>query len=159
MHRINQSINQKTCQIFLSSIAIPVKSMKKEAKKEKFQELNVKLKFENSDHISSVQLLSLSDSLRPHELQYTRPPYPSPNPRVHPNPCPLRRWCHPTISSSVIPFSSCPQIFPRIRVFSSESALCISWQKYWSISFNISRSSEHPGLIFFRMDWLDLPAV
>ena len=63
MHRINQSINQKTCQIFLSSIAIPVKSMKKEAKKEKFQELNVKLKFENSDHISSVQLLSLSDSL------------------------------------------------------------------------------------------------
>ena len=51
----------------------------------------------------------VSDSLRPHELQHTRPPCPSPTPRVHPNPCPLSQWCHPTISPSVIPFSSCPQ--------------------------------------------------
>ena len=52
-----------------------------------------------------------------------------------------------------------PSIFPSIRVFSNESALCIRWPKYWSFSFNISPSSEHPGLISFRMDWLDLLAV
>ena len=54
----------------------------------------------------------MSDSLRPHGLQHTRPPSPSPTPRVYPNSCPLSRWCHPTISSSVVPFSSCPQTFP-----------------------------------------------
>ena len=59
----------------------------------------------------------MSDSLRPHEPQYTRPPYPSPTPEVHPNPCPLSRWCHPTISSSVVPFSSCPQSFPASGSF------------------------------------------
>ena len=52
-----------------------------------------------------------------------------------------------------------PSIFPSIRVFSNESALCIRWLKYWSFSFNISPSNEHPGLISFRMDWLDLLAV
>ena len=52
-----------------------------------------------------------------------------------------------------------PPIFPSIRVFSNESALCIRWPKHWSFSFNISPSSEHPGLISFRMDWLDLLAV
>src|SRR5574341_143377 len=52
-----------------------------------------------------------------------------------------------------------PSIFPSIRVFSNESALCIRWPKYSSFTFNISPSNEHPGLISFRMDWLDLPAV
>ena len=52
-----------------------------------------------------------------------------------------------------------PSIFPSIRVFSNESALCIRWPKHWSFSFSISPSSEHPGLISFRMDWLDLLAV
>ena len=52
-----------------------------------------------------------------------------------------------------------PSIFPSIRVFSNESALCIRWLKYWSFSFNISPSKEHPGQISFRMDWLDLLAV
>ena len=52
-----------------------------------------------------------------------------------------------------------PSVFPSIRVFSNESALCIRWPKYWSFSFNISLSSEHPGLISLRMDWLDLLAV
>ena len=52
-----------------------------------------------------------------------------------------------------------PSIFPSIRVFSNESALCITWSKYWSFSFNIRPSNEHPGLISFRMDWLDLLAV
>ena len=59
----------------------------------------------------------MSDSLWPHGLQYTRPPCPSPTPGVHPNPCPLSHWCHPTISSSVVPFSSCPQSFPASRSF------------------------------------------
>ena len=59
--------------------------------------------------------------------------------------------CHPLL----LP----PSIFPSIRVFSNESALLIRWPKYWSFSFNISPSSEHPGLISFRMDWLDLLAV
>ena len=58
--------------------------------------------------------------------------------------------CHPLLM---------PSIFPRIRVFSNESTLCIRWPKYWSFSFNISPSNEHPGLISFRMDWLDLLAV
>ena len=52
-----------------------------------------------------------------------------------------------------------PSILPSIRVFSNESALCIGWPKYWSFSFNISPSNEHPGLVSFRMDWLDLLAV
>ena len=52
-----------------------------------------------------------------------------------------------------------PSIFPSIKVFSNESILCISWPKYWSFSFNISPSNEHPGLISFRIDWLDLLAV
>ena len=100
----------------------------------------------------------MSDSLRPHELQHARPPCPSPTPRVHPNSCPWSQWCHPTISSSVIPFSSSLQSSPA-SVFSDESALLIRWLKYWSFSFNISPSNEHPGLISFRMDWLDLRVI
>ena len=77
---------------------------------------------------------------------------------VCPNPCPLSRWCHPTITSSVVP--SCPQsIFPSIRDFSNESALRIRWPKYWSFTFSISPSNGYSGLISFRMDWLDLLAV
>ena len=68
---------------------------------------------------SSVQFIHsvVSGSLRPHEPQHSRLPCPSPTPRVHPNPCPLCWWCHPTISSSVIPFSSCPQSFPASGSF------------------------------------------
>ena len=68
---------------------------------------------------SSVQFSHsvMSDSLQPHEPQHTGPPCPSPTPEVHPNPCPLSRWCHLTISSSVIPFSFCPQSFPSSRSF------------------------------------------
>ena len=97
----------------------------------------------------------VSDFLQPRELQHASPPCPSPTPGVYPNSCPLSRWCHPTISSSVVPFS----IFPSIRVFSNESALRIRWPKYWSFSFNINPSNEHLGLISFRMDWLDLLEV
>ena len=109
----------------------------------------------------SVQfsLSVVSDSLGPDELQQDRPPCPSRTPGVYPNPCPSSQWCHPTISFSVVPFSSCPQSFPSIRVFSNKSALRIRWPKYWSFSFNISPSNEHPGLISFRMDWFNLLAV
>ena len=100
------------------------------------------------------------DSLRPHGLQHARPPCPSPTPKVYSNSCPLSRWCHPTISSSVVPFSSCFfLIFPSIRVFSNESVLHIRWPRYWNFSFNISPSNEHPRLISFRTDRLDFLEV
>ena len=101
----------------------------------------------------------LFDSLQPHEPQHARPPCPLPTPGVYPNSCPLSWWCHPPISSSVVPPLLLPSIFPSVSVFSNESAFHIRWPKYWSFSFNISPSSEHPGLISFRMDWLDLLAV
>ena len=68
---------------------------------------------------SSVQFSRsvVSDSLRPNELQHARPPFPSPTPGVHSNSCPSTRWCHPAFSSSVIPFSSCPQSFPASESF------------------------------------------
>ena len=105
----------------------------------------------------SVQLLTRVRLFGTHGLQHARPHSPSPTPGVYPNPCPSSQWCHPTISSSVIPFSSCPQSFPASG--SKESALHIRWPKYWSFSFSISPSNEHPGLISFRMDWLDLLAA
>ena len=109
---------------------------------------------------SSVQFSRsvVSDSLRPHESQHARPPCPSPTPGVHSNSCPWSWWCYPIISSSVTPFSSCPQFLPA-SVFSNESTLPIRWPKYWSFSFSISPSNENPGLISFRMDWLDLLAA
>ena len=101
----------------------------------------------------------MSDSLQPHGLQHTRPPCLSPIPGIYSNSCPLSQWCHPAILSSVIPFFSCLQTFPASGFFSNESILHIRWPKYWSFSFNISPSSEHSGLISFRMDRLDLFAV
>ena len=95
---------------------------------------------------SSVQFSHsvVSDSLRPHELQHIRPPCPSLTLGVYSNSCLSSRWCHPAISSSVIPFS-CPKIPPSIRVFYNESTLPMRWPKYWSFSFSISPSNEHPG--------------
>ena len=95
----------------------------------------------------------MSDSLQPHRLQHTRPLCPSPTPGVYSNSCPSRQWCHPTISSCVVHFSSCPQIPPSIKVFFNESALRIRWPKYWS------PSNEYSGLISLRIDWLDLLAI
>ena len=73
----------------------------------------------NKYSISSIQFTHsvVSDSPRPHESQHTRPPCPSPTPRVHSNSCPSSQWCHPAISSSVIPFSSCPQSPPALESF------------------------------------------
>ena len=78
------------------------------------------------------------------------------NSRIYPNSCPLSRWRHPTISSSVVPFSSYPQSFPASGSF-QRPALHIRWPKYWSFSFNISPSNEYPGLISFRWTgWISL---
>ena len=95
----------------------------------------------------------VSDSLWPHESQHTRPPCPSPTPGVHLNSCPLSRWCHPAISSSVIPFSSCPQSLPASESFPMSQLFPWGGQ-----SIGVS-ALEHPGLIAFRMEWLDLLAV
>ena len=65
----------------------------------------------------SVQFSSVAQFMQPHEPQHARPPCPSPTPRVYPNSCPSSRWCHPAISSSVVPFSSCPQSFPASESF------------------------------------------
>ena len=80
---------------------------------------SVKLSSSTSTYFSSVQFSHsvVSDSLWPHELQHARPPCPSPSPGVHPHPCPLSRWCHPAISSSVVPFSSLPQSLPASESF------------------------------------------
>ena len=140
--------------------------------------------------ISSVQfsLSVMSNSLWPHGLQHM-PPCPSPTPGVHPNSCAVSRWCHPAMSSSVVPFSSCPQSH-KIYIFyvyiyiihvykiypPSCASLLLPSSIFSSIrvfsnesvlrirwpkywSFSISPSNEHPGLISFRMDWFDLLAV
>ena len=88
----------------------------------------------------------VSDSLRPHESQHIRPPCPSPTPRVHSYSRPSSQWCHPDISSSVIPFSSCPQSLPASESFPM-SQLCMRWPKYWSFSFSIIPSKEIQGWI------------
>ena len=106
--------------------------------------------------ISSVQFScsAVSNSLRPYGLQHARPPCSSPTPGVYSNSCPLGRWCHPTISSSVIPFSSCLHSFsasgsfPRSQFFASGSQ-----------SIGASASNEYLGLISLRIDWFDLLAV
>jgi len=97
---------------------------------------------------------SCLDSLRPHGLQHARLhcPYLPEFAQVHVH------WVGDAIQTSH-PLVLSPSIFPRIRVYSNESTLCSRWPKYWSFSFSISLSNEHPGLISFRMDWLDLLAV
>ena len=95
----------------------------------------------------------MSNSLQPHELQHSRPLCPSPEFTQTPV-----HWVGEAIQpshplSSPSPLSS---IFPSFRVFSSESSLRIRWPKYWSFSFNISPSNEHPGLISFRTGWISL---
>ena len=109
---------------------------------------------------SSVQFSHsvVSDSLRPHEPEHARPPCltNSQSPRT---PMSIESMMPSNHLILYHPLLLLPSIFPSIRVFSNESALHIRWPKYWSFSFNISPSREHPGLISFRMDWLDPLAV
>ena len=100
----------------------------------------------------------MSDSLRPYEPQHTRPPCPSPTPSP-PKPMSIELVMPSSHLILCYPLLLLPSIFPSIKVFSNESVLPIRWPKYWSFSFSISPSNEHPGLISFRMDWLDLLAV
>ena len=90
-----------------------------------------------------------SDSLRARELQHARPPCPSPTPGVHPNPCPLSQWCHPTISSSVVPFSSCPQSFPASGSFPTSQLSASDGQ-----SIGVSASTSVPSMN--TQDWSPL---
>ena len=100
----------------------------------------------------------MSNSLQPLDPQHIRPPCPSPTPRVHPNPCPLSRWCHPTISSSVVPFSFHLQSFRTPSSFQMSQLFASGGQSIGASAY-ISPTNEHPGLISPRMDWLDLLAV
>ena len=93
----------------------------------------------------------VSNSLRPHELHHARPPCPTPTPRVHPNPCPLSRWCHPTISSSVDPFSSCPQSFPASGSFPVSQLFASGGQ-----SIGVSASASTSVLPMNTQDWSPL---
>ena len=101
----------------------------------------------------------MSDSLQPHGLQQARPPSPSPTPRVYSNSCPLSRWCHPNISPSVMPFSSCLQFFPASGSFPMSQFFTSSGQ---SIGVSASASVLPMNIqdwFPFRMDWLYLLAV
>ena len=112
--------------------------------------------------LSSVQFSRSvkSNSLWPHELQHARPPCPSPTPGVCSNSCPLSRWYHPIISSSVVPFSSCPQSFPESGSFQMSQLFTSVGQSIGaSASTSLSPSNEYSGLISFRMDMLNLLAV
>ena len=102
--------------------------------------------FENSVQFSCSVM---SNSLWPHGQQHARPPCPSPTPRVHSNSCPLSRWCHPTISSSVIPFSSCLQSFPASESFQMS-------QLFASRGQSIGVSASTSVLSMNIQDWFPL---
>ena len=112
-------------------------------------------------HIHSLAQFScsvVSNSFQPHRLQQARSPCPSPALGVYPNSCPLSQWCHQAshpLSSPSPPALKLSQHQGLFKWVSSSDQVA----KYWSFSFNISPFNEHPGLISFRMDWLDLLAV
>ena len=110
---------------------------------------------------SSVQFSRsvMTESLRPHGLQHNRPPCPSPIPRAYSNSCPLCWWCHPTISSSVVPFSSHLQSFPASGSFPMSQFFVSGGQSTGASSFSNSPSDVCSELIPFRMNWFDLLAV
>ena len=113
------------------------------------------------NQLCSVQFIHsvVSNSLRPHKPHHTRLPCPSPTPRVYSSPCPLSLWCHPTIPSSIIPFSSHLQSFPASGSFQMSQLFTLGGQNIgvsastWVLPMNIQ------GWSHFRMDWLDLLVV
>ena len=100
----------------------------------------------------------VSDSLWHPALHHARLPYSLLSPRACSNSCPLSRWCHPTIPSSVVPSSLTFNLFQH-QGLTKQSILLIRWPKYWNYSSSISSFNEYSGLISFRIDWLDLLAV
>jgi len=113
----------------------------------------------SADYFSSIQSLSRDRLFATPWLQHARPPCPSPTPGVHSNSHPSSRWCHPAISFYGVPFSSCPQSLPASESFPMSQLFAWSGQSTGVFSFSIIPSKEIPGLISFRMDWLDLHAV
>ena len=124
--------------------------------------LNIMLCWRHQTRVYNVSVQSshsvASDSLRPHGPQHTRLPCPSPSPRVYPNWCPLSQWCHSTISSSVVPFSSCLQSFPASGSFPM-SQFFTSGGHSIRASASASVLPMSIQLISFRMDLLDCLAV
>ena len=105
-----------------------------------------------TQHCKAIQFSSVAQScptLWPREPQHTRPPCPSPTPGVHPNPCTLSQWCHPSISSSVVPFSSCPQSFPASGSFQMS-------QLFASCGQSIGASASTSVLPMNTQDWFPL---
>ena len=115
-----------------------------------------KLKASLSQFSSVAQLCT---TLRPHEPQHTRPLCPITSSFSSPKPMSVESVMPSNYLILCRPLLLLPSIFSSIRVFSNESALLIRWPMYWSFSFRVSPSNEHPGVISFRMDWLDLLAV
>ena len=112
-----------------------------------------------SEHFLLFSHSVLSDSAIPQTAAYTRLTCPSPSPGACLNSCSWSWWCHSTISSSVVPFSSCLQSFPASGSFPMSWLFCIRWPKYWSFSFSISPSNEFLELISLRNGWFDLLTV
>ena len=127
----------------------------------KFNKSNCKLEGGSYDyctwHILKVQfsLSVLSDSLQPHGLQHTRLPCPSPTPGACSDSYPLNRWCHPTISSSVVPFYSCLQSFPASGSFLMSQFFTSGGQSVGASASTSEYSNEYSGLISSRIDWFD----
>ena len=112
---------------------------------------SITIRLINNSTLASVQFgcSVVSDSLGPRGLQHSRLPRPSPTPRTCSNSC----WCAIQSSHPCHPLLLLPSVFSRIRVFSNELVLHITWPKYWSFSFSISPSNEYSGLISIRIDW------
>ena len=104
-----------------------------------------------SGSVSQFSRSVVSDSLRSHELQHAQPPCPSPTPRVHPNPCPSSWWCHPAISSSIVPFSSCPQSFPVSGSFQVSQLFTSGSQ-----SIGVSASTSVPPMKQAKVDVIQI---
>ena len=109
----------------------------------------------------------MSDSLQPHESKHARPPCLSSTPGVHSNSCPSSQWCHPAISTSVVPLSSCPQSLPASESFPMSQLFAWAGQSIGVSALasvllmntpGLNTSNDRPGLISFRMDWLELLA-
>ena len=133
--------------------------------KEESERVGLKLNIQKTKIMASVPINSVqfscsvvSNSLRPHKLQHSRPPYPT-NSQSLLKPMSIKFVMPSTHLILCRPLLLLPPIPPSIRVFSNESTLRMRWPKYWSFSFDISPSNEHPGLISFRVDWLDLLVV
>ena len=137
-----------TVKVTLKERFIAIQAYLKKQEKSQINNLTLHLKQLEKEEmknprVSSVQFIRsvVSNSLRLHEPQYSRHPCPSPTPTVHPNPCPLYQSCHPTISSSVVPFSSCPQSFPSSGSFKMSQLSASSVQ-----SIGVSASTSVPPM-------------